>query len=155
MGGSFPWRVSSSPWTGFGRCSGGPGEGPLDSGEGGVGGRRGDGLRGGGGDGDRFGILKRWWIGIGVIADRPCDSGFGVVAGDGFGSSFAGVEGRVLTNLHSYGDSISLGSVGSEVSSARNMCFRRSSLQYRSRGVDRRDSSSFFIRAAGSTRTAC
>jgi hypothetical protein len=94
-------------------------------------------------------------MGIGVVSDRPCDSGFGVVAGDGLGSSFVGVEGRVLTNLCSYGDSIGLGLVGSGVGSARNMRFRRSLLQYQSSGVGRRDLSSFFIRAAGSTRTAC
>ena len=90
-------------------------------------------------------------MGIGVVSDRPRDSGFGVVTGDGLGSSFVSVEGRVLTNLRSYGDSTILGLVGSGVGSARNMRFRRSSLQYRSSGVDRRDLSSFFIRAAGST----
>ena len=71
--------------------------------------------------------------------------------GDGTGSSFVGVEGRVFTNLRSYGDLIGLGSLGSGVGSARNMRFRRSSFQYRSSGVDRRDSSSLFIKAAGST----
>ena len=89
------------------------------------------------------------------MLDQLCDSGFGVVVGDGLGSSFVGVDGRVLTNLHSYGDSIDLGSVGSGFGSARNIRFRRSSVQYRLSGVDRRDSSSLFIRAAGSSRTAC
>ena len=94
-------------------------------------------------------------MGIRVVSSQPCGSGFGVVAGGCVGSSFIGVEGRVFTNLRSYGDLIGLGSVGSGVGSARNMRFRRSSLQYRSSGVDRRGSSSLFIRAAGSTRTAC
>ena len=82
-------------------------------------------------------------------------SGFGVIAGDSIGSSFVGVDGRVVTNLRSYGDLVGCGSVGSGVGSARNMHLRRSLVQYRSRGVDRHDSSSLFIRAAGSTRTAC
>ena len=82
-------------------------------------------------------------------------SGFGVIAGDSIGSSFIGVDSRVITNLHSYGDSVVRGSVGSGVGSARNMRFCRSSIQYRSSGVDRLGSSSLFIRAAGSTRTAC
>ena len=59
------------------------------------------------------------------------------MVGDDFGSSFIGVEGRVFTNLRSYGDSIGLGLVGSGFGSARNMRFRRSSVQYRSSGVDR------------------
>jgi hypothetical protein len=33
-------------------------------------------------------------------------SGFGVIAGDSIGSSFIGVDGRVFTNLRSYGDSV-------------------------------------------------
>ena len=82
-------------------------------------------------------------------------SGFGVIAGDIIGSSFIGVDGRVVTNLRSYGDLVSRGSVGSGVGSARNMRLRRSLVQYRSNGVDRRDSFSFFIRVAGSTRTTC
>ena len=94
-------------------------------------------------------------MGIRVVSNRPCGSGFGVVTGDNVGSSFIGVEGQVFTDLRSYGDLISLGSVGSGVGSVRNMRFRRSSLQYWSSGVDRRDSSSLFVRAAGSTRTAC
>ena len=81
--------------------------------------------------------------------------GFGVDAGDNIGSSFIGVVGRVVTNLRSYGDSVNRGSVGSGVGSARNMRRRRSSVQYRSSGVDRRDLSSLFIRVAGSTRTTC
>ena len=68
-------------------------------------------------------------------------SGFGVIAGDNIGSSFIGVFGHVITNLRSYGDSVCRGSVGSGVGSARNMRFRRSSVQYRSSGVDRRGSS--------------
>ena len=82
-------------------------------------------------------------------------SGFRVIAGDSIGSSFIGVVGRVVTNLRSYGDSVDRGLVGSGVGSARNMRFRRSSVQYRSSGVYRRGSSSLFIRAAGSTRTTC
>ena len=83
------------------------------------------------------------------------DFGFGVVAEDDAGPSFVGVGGRVFTNFRSYGDSIGLGSVGSGFGSARNMRLRRSSVQYRSSGVSRRDLSSLFIRAAGSTRTVC
>ena len=83
------------------------------------------------------------------------DSGFGVTIGDSIGSSFIGVKGRVVTNLRLYGDSVSRGSVGSGVGSARNMRLCRSSVQYRSSGVDHRGSSSLFIRAAGSTRTTC
>jgi hypothetical protein len=86
--------------------------------------------------------------GIGV------DSGFGVIAGDGIGLSFIGVVGLVVMNFCSYGDSIGRGSVGSGVGSAWNMHLRRSSVQYRSNGVDRRDSSSLFFRATGSTRIA-
>ena len=82
-------------------------------------------------------------------------SSFGVIAGDNIGSSFIGVDGRVVTNLRSYGDSVGRGSVGSGVGSVWNMRFRRSSVQYRSNGVDRRDSSSLFIRVAGVTRTTC
>ena len=65
--GSFPWRDSSSPWIGFGCSGSGPGEDPLDGGEGGIGERGGEGPRGGGGEGDRFGILKCRWIGVGVV----------------------------------------------------------------------------------------
>ena len=90
-----------------------------------------------------------------VVSGRPCASGSGVVTRDGSGSSFVGVGGRVFTNLRSYGDSVGLGLVGSGFGSARNMRRRRSSVQYRSSGVSRRDSPSLFIRAAGSTRTAC
>ena len=82
-------------------------------------------------------------------------SGFGVIAGESIGSSFIGVVGRVVTNLCSYGDSVSRGSVGSGVGSARNIRLRRSSVQYRSSGVDRRVSSSLFIKVVGSTRTTC
>ena len=78
-----------------------------------------------------------------------------MIAGGCVSSSFIGVESRVFTNLRSYGDLIGQGSVGLGVSSARNMRFRRSSLQYRSSGVDRRDSSSLFVKAAGSTQTTC
>ena len=56
-------------------------------------------------------------------------SGFGVIAGDSMGSSFIGVVGRVVTNLHSYGDSVGRGSVSSGVGSARNMRLRRSLVQ--------------------------
>ena len=83
------------------------------------------------------------------------DPDFGVIAVIVMDSSSMGVDGRVFTNFCSYGDSISLGLVGSGVGSARNMRLRRSSVQYRSNGVDRRDSSSLFIRVAGSTRTTC
>ena len=83
------------------------------------------------------------------------DPGFGVIAGESIGSSFIGVVGRVVTNLRSYGDSVGRGSVGSGVGVARNMRLRRSSVQYRSSGVDRRDSSSLFISVAGSTRATC
>ena len=82
-------------------------------------------------------------------------SGFGVIAGESIGSSFIRVDGRVVTNLRSYGDSVIRGLVDSGVGSARNMRLRRSSVQYRSSGVDRRCSSSLFIRVAGSTRTTC
>ena len=90
-----------------------------------------------------------------VVPNRPCGSGFGIVTGDSVGLSFIGVGGQVFTNLRSYGDLIGLGSVGLGVGSARNMRFRRSLLQYRSSGVDCRNSSSLFISAAGSIRTAC
>ena len=80
-------------------------------------------------------------------------SGFGVVAGDNLGSFFIGVVGHVITNLRSYGDSVSLGLVGSGVGSAQNMRLHQSSVQYRSSGMDRRGSSSLFLTAAGSTRT--
>ena len=83
------------------------------------------------------------------------DPGFGVIAGDNIGSSFMGVVGLVVTNFRSYGNAISRGSVGSGVGSARNMRLRQSSVQYWSNGVDRRGSSSLFIRVAGSTRTTC
>ena len=82
------------------------------------------------------------------------DSGFGVIAGDSISSSFIGVDGLVFMNFRLYGDSVCRGSVGLGVCSAWNMRCCRSSVQYRSSGVDRRDSSSLFIRAAGSTRTA-
>ena len=139
---------------------GGPGDGPL-IGEGGVGGRGGDGPRGGGGERGRSngfhtdvlltvegGVTP---VGSGIVIDFV----FGVVAEDSVGSSLLGVGGRVFTNFRSYGDSVSLGLVGSGFGSARNMRLRRSSVQYRSSGVSRRDSSSLLIRAAGSTRTAC
>jgi hypothetical protein len=124
--------------------------------------------------------LKRRWIGVGVVPNRSrfgnfhasvlltdggdvmaagggsmLGSGFGVITGDSIGSSFIGVDGCVVTNLRSYGDSVVHGSVGSGVGSARNMRLRRSSVQYRSNGVDRRDSSSLFIRVAGFSRTTC
>ena len=83
------------------------------------------------------------------------DSGFGVVAGDSIGSSFIGVIGLVFTNFCLYGDLVGRGSVGSGVGSARNMCLRWSSVQYRSSGVDRRGTSSLFIRATSSTQIAC
>ena len=92
---------------------------------------------------------------VSVGGGNVLDSSFGVTAGDSTGSSFIGVGGRVFTNFRSYGDSICRGSVGLGVGSARNMHCRRSSVQYRSNGVDCRGSSSLFIRAAGSTRTAC
>ena len=159
--GSFPWSDSSSLWVGFGCCSGGPGEGPLDGGEGGVGGRGGDGPRGGSGEGGCFDGLH-----IGVLltvegdvvsagSGIAADFGFGVAAEDSIGSSLVGVGGRVFTNFRSYGDSVSLGLVGSRFGSARNIRLRRSSVQYRSSGVSRHASLSPFIRAAGSTRTAC
>ena len=150
-----------SPWIGFGWCSRGPGEGPLDGGEGGVGGLGEDGPRGGGGEGGRLdgfhagvrpaveGIVTS--VGSGIVSDF----GFGVVVEDNAGFSLVGVGGRVFMNFCSYGDSIVLGLVSSGFGSARNMRFRRSSVQYRSSGVGRRDSSSLFIRAAGSTRTVC
>ena len=78
-------------------------------------------------------------------------SSFGVISGDSIGSSFIGVDGRVFTNLRSYGNLVDLGSVGSGVGSVRNMRLCQSSVQYWSSGVDRRDSSSLFIRAASST----
>ena len=83
------------------------------------------------------------------------DSGFGVTAGDSIGSSFTGVGGLVVTNLRSYGDSVCRGSVSSGVGSAWNMRRRRSLVQYRSSGVDRRGSSLLFIRVAGSSRATC
>ena len=82
-------------------------------------------------------------------------SSFGVIAGDSIGSSFIRVVSRVVTNFRSYGDSVGRGSVGSGVGSAWNMRLRRSSVQYWSSGVDRCGLSSLFIKAAGSTRTAC
>ena len=89
-------------------------------------------------------------VGSGIVIDF----GFGVVADDSAGSSLVGVGGRAFTNFRSYGDSVGLGLVGSGFGSARNMRLRWSSVQYRSSGVSRRDSSSLFIRAAGSARTA-
>ena len=86
---------------------------------------------------------------------QTCALPIWVIAGDIIGSSFIGVVGRVVTNLRSYGDSVSRGSVGSGVGSARNMRRRQSSVQYLSNGVDRRGSSSLLIRVAGSTRTTC
>ena len=82
-------------------------------------------------------------------------SSFGVIAGDSIGSSFVGVVGRVVTNLRSYGDLIGCGSVSLGVGLAWNMRLHRSSVQYRSSSVSRCGSSSLFVRAAGSTRTAC
>ena len=175
MVGSFPWRDSSSPpWIGFGFC-GGCGEGPLDGSEGGVGGRGGEGPCGGGGEGDRFGIWNFLQIVTGMLLNWFCagraqpsvlltdggdvmsagcrarlGSGFRVIVGDTIGSSFIGVEGLVVMNFRAYGDSIDRGSVSSGVGSARNICHRRSSVQYHSIGVDRHSSSSFFIRATGS-----
>ena len=90
-------------------------------------------------------------VGSGIVNDF----GFGVTAEDNAGSSLVGVGGLVFTNFRSYGDSIGLGLVGSGFGSARNIRLRRSSVQYRSSDVSRRDSSSLLIRAAGSTRTAC
>ena len=156
MKGSLPWRGSSPPRIGFGR---GPGEGPLVGSRGGVGGRGGP--CGGGGDGDRFdgfhaGVLLAVGSGVASVSGGVVvDFGFGVTAEDSIGFSLIGDEGRVFTNFRSYDDSIRLGSVGSGFGSARNMRLRWSSVQYRSSGVDRRGSSSPFVRAAGSTRTAC
>ena len=82
------------------------------------------------------------------------DAGFGVTAGDSIGSSFIGVVGLVFTNFCSYGDSVDRGLVSSGVGPAQNMCLCRSSVQYQSNGVDRRGSSSLFIRATGSSRIA-
>ena len=158
MKGSFPWRDSSSPRIGFSR---GPGDGPLVGGEGGVGGRGGDGPRGGGGDGDCFdGFHTGDSLAIGGgAASVGCgimyDFGLGVIAEDNARSSLTGVGGRVFTNFCSYDDLISLGLVGSGFGSARNIRLRRSSVQYRSSGVDHRGSSPLLVRTAGSTRTAC
>ena len=77
-------------------------------------------------------------VSSGIVSDL----GFGVVAEDNAGSSLVGVVGRVFTNFCSYGDSIGLGLVGSGFGLARNMRLRQSSVQYRSSGVSRRDSSS-------------
>ena len=132
----------------------GPGEGPLAGGEGGVGGRGGDGPCGGGGDGDRLNGLPTGVLFL-IVGGVVFDFGFGVFVEGSVGSSLIGVGGRVFTNFRSYGDSISLGLVGSGFGSARNMRFRRSSVQYWSSGVDRRGSSPLFVRAAGSSRTAC
>ena len=177
--GSFPWRDSSSPpWIGFGFC-GGCGEGPLDGSEGGVGGRGGEGPRSSGGKGDCFGIwnflrivtgvLPNWFHASraqpsilltngGDVMSAGCrarlGSSFRVIVGDTIGSSFIDVEGLVVTNFHSYGDSIDRGSVSSGVGSARNIHRCRSLVQYHSIGVDRCSSSSFFIRATGSARIA-
>ena len=173
--GSFPWRDSSSPWIGIG-CGRGPGDGPLDGGSppGGVGGDRD--VCGIGGEGDCFGSLKCHRIGVGVVPNRfhvsnfhasvllteggdmlsagggiGLGSGFGVLVGNSIGSSFIGVDGLVITNLHSYGNSVGHGLVGLGVGSAWNMHLRRSSVQYRSNSVDWCGSSSLFIRATGST----
>ena len=88
---------------------------------------------------------------VSVDSGSIFDFGFGVIVGDSIGSSFMGVDGRVFMNFRSYGDLVCSGLVGS----VRNMRRRRSSVQYRSSGVDRRGSSSSFISAAGSSRTAC
>ena len=134
----------------------GPGEGPLGGGEGG-----GDGPRGGGGEGGRLddfhtGVLLTVEGGMTLVGSGiVIDFGFGFVAEDSAGSSLVVVGGRVFTNFRSYGDSIGLGWVSLGFGSARNMRLRRSSVQYRSSGVSRRGSSSLFVRAAGSTRTAC
>ena len=128
---------------------------------GGVGERGGDGPCGGSGDGDRFdgfhtGVLLTVESGVASVGGGVVVGfGFGVTAEDSIGSSFIGDEGRVFTNFRSYDDLICLGSVGSGFGSARNMRFRRSLVQYWSSGVDRSGSSSFPVRAAGSTRTAC
>ena len=82
------------------------------------------------------------------------DAGFRVIVGNSIGSSLIGVAGLVVLNLRSYGDSVGRGLVSSGVGSARNMHLRRSLVQYWSNGVDRRSSSSLFIRATGSTRIA-
>ena len=150
----------SSLWIGFGCRGGGPGGGPLDGGEGGVGGLGGDDPRNSGGERDRFsdpliGVLLTVGGATPVDSDIVIDFGFEVTAEDSVGSPLVGVGGRIFTNFRSYGDSVGLGLVGSGFGSARNMRLRRSSVQYRSSGVSRRDSSSLFIRAAGSTRTAC
>jgi hypothetical protein len=89
-----------------------------------------------------------------VDSDVVIDFSFGVIIENCVGSSLVGVGGRILTNFRSYGDSIDLGLVGSGFGSARNMRLRRSSVQYRSSGVSRCDSSLLFIRAAGSTQIA-
>ena len=91
-------------------------------------------------------------VSTGGGSDFVC--GLGVVSEDNTGSLFIGVVGRVVTNLRSYGDSIGLGFVGSGFGSARNICLRRSSVQYRSNGVARRGSSSLLATAASSTQTA-
>ena len=107
---SFPWRDSSSPRIRFGCGGRGPGEGPLDGGIGGVGGRGGEDPRGGGGEGDCFGIWNFLRIMTGAVPNlsrvgslqasilltdggdvvlagrRGLDSGFGVIAGDSIGS---------------------------------------------------------------------
>ena len=82
-------------------------------------------------------------------------SSVGIMTGNDIGSFFIGVVGHIVTNFRSYGDSVDLGLVSSGVGSARNMRLRRSSVQYWSSGVDRCGLSSLFIKAAGSTRTAC
>ena len=56
-------------------------------------------------------------------------SSFGVIAGDSIGSSFIGVDGHVVTNFCSYGDSVGRDSVGSGVGSVWNMRLCRSSVQ--------------------------
>ena len=150
-----------SPWIRFSGGGRGPGDGPLDGGkppgeEGGDGG-----VCSIGGEGDHFGILKCLWTGVGVVPNQfrvsnfhasvlltkggdvvsagsgsGLDCGFGVVAGDIIGLSFIGVDGPVVTNFCSYGNSVDRGSVGLGVGSARNMCRRQSLVQYRSSGVD-------------------
>ena len=78
-------------------------------------------------------------------------SGFRVGVGDSMIVSIGLVD-LVVTNFCSYGDSVGSG-VGSGFA-AQNMHRRRSLFQYRFNGMDRRGSSSLFIRAAGSAQTA-
>lgn len=178
MVGSFSWRDSSSPRVGFGFGFCGSGEGSLDGGDEGVGGRCGEGPRGDGGEGDCFGTWNFLRIVIGVVPnwfrvsraqpnvlltdggdviDMGCGAGLGSgfvnIAGDAIVASL-GVTGLVTTSFRSYADSIGWGSVGLGVGSAWNMRLCRSSLQYRSNGVDCCGSSSLLTRATGSTRIA-